>query len=139
AGEPRNRRAVGTANPDSDSALAVEANCPRIAVAVAGAGFKRDAARDRIFGRQCLDEDISHVPSRDWFEQIVPWRARGKVTALDERGGGAEPRNISVEFGKVHEGDANTTEPHRQSGCVALRQYECGTCFLEARRQARGT
>src|SRR6185503_19939789 len=47
----RYRRAIRAADPDADRALAVEADRPCVAIAVARAGLERDAPADGVFRR----------------------------------------------------------------------------------------
>src|SRR5207249_1420916 len=67
--QPGHARTVRAADPHADGSLAVEADRPRVAIAVARAGLERDAPAHGVFWRRRADQDIADVPGGDWIEQ----------------------------------------------------------------------
>src|SRR5258708_6641783 len=79
------RRAIRTADPHTDRPLAVEADRPRVAIAVTGAGLERDASADGMLRRGRADQHIAHIPGRDRVEQPTHHRSVERIEALAQR------------------------------------------------------
>ena len=88
---PGDRRAVGPADPHPDRALAVEADRPGVAVAVARAGLEGDAPAGRVLRRRRAEQHVADIPGRDRLDQPAR-RRRRRAESLDERRHGSLPR-----------------------------------------------
>ena len=105
------------------TARVIKADRPGVAVAVAGAGLERDAARRAVLRRRRADQHVADIPGGDRLHQPQRLRRRGAEMHVERRRR-ALARKAGIEHDQIGQFYADAAETDGQAGRFARRQHQ---------------